>query len=122
VYNELLLDHFRRPRNAGELPPPALSVSVSNPACGDTLGLSVRFEGDLAVEARYRATGCTASIAAGSALTELIVGRDALALRMLDAAAVEHALGGLPPPSRHAAALCEDALKALLRLRFYPPK
>jgi len=44
MYPERLLDHFRNPRNVGELPPPAITVEVSNPACGDILRLSVRWE------------------------------------------------------------------------------
>ena len=81
MYSQRLLDHFRNPRNVGELGLPAVTVEVSNPACGDILRLSVRFEGQLAVEARYKTRGCTASIAAGSALTEWIGGktRDELA-------------------------------------------
>src|SRR6516225_2027125 len=54
MYPERLLDHFQNPRNVGELEPPAVSVEVSNPACGDILRLSVRFEGSIATEARYK--------------------------------------------------------------------
>jgi nitrogen fixation NifU-like protein len=44
MYPERLLDHFQNPRNVGELPPPAVTVEVSNPACGDILRLSVRID------------------------------------------------------------------------------
>jgi len=64
MHSERLLDHFRNPRNAGELEPPAVKVDVSNPACGDMLRLSARFEDDRVVEARFQTRGCTASIAA----------------------------------------------------------
>ena len=77
MYPERLLEHFQNPRNVGELEPPALLVEVSNPACGDILRLSARFEGGRVVEARYKVRGCTASIAAGSALTEWMRGKRA---------------------------------------------
>jgi len=115
LYSETLLDHFSNPRNVGELEPPAVRVEVTNPACGDILRLSALFEGGRVSAVRYKARGCTASIAAGSALTELMLGRTAEDLGRLAAAAVERAVGGLNPASRHAAALCVDALRALLK-------
>jgi nitrogen fixation NifU-like protein len=117
MYPEALLDHFQNPRNVGELPPPAVTVEVSNPACGDILRLSVRFENGIAREARYKVRGCTASIAAGSALTEWIAGKTRGELAGFLPAAVDEAVGGLPAESKHAAALCADGVKALLRAR-----
>jgi nitrogen fixation NifU-like protein len=113
MYSERLLDHFRNPRNAGELPPPAESVEALNPACGDVLKLYVRWEGDTVADVRYQVRGCTASIAAGSALTEWMRGRTRPEVAALEPASIEEALGGLPPPSRHAAVLCADAAHAL---------
>jgi NifU-like protein involved in Fe-S cluster formation len=115
MYSELLLEHFRDPRNVGDLDAPAITVEVSNPACGDILRLSARFESDRVVEARYRTRGCTASIAAGSALTEWMTGKPRTALRNLRAADIEQAVGGLQPESKHAAVLCVDGVKALLK-------
>ncbi len=109
-----LLDHFQNPRNVGELAPPAVTVEVSNPACGDIIRLAVRFESGRIAEARYKVRGCTASIAAGSALTEWLAGKTRTDLAAFRAAEIEDALGGLPPASRHAAVLCADAVKALL--------
>ena len=114
MYSERLLDHFQNPRNVGELPPPAVTVEVSNPACGDILRLSVRFDGGTAVEARYKVRGCTASIAAGSALTVWIAGKTRAELATLKPGIVEDAVGGLAAESRHAAVLCVDGLKRLL--------
>jgi NifU-like protein involved in Fe-S cluster formation len=114
MYSQLLLEHFQNPRNVGELPPPALVVEVTNPACGDILRLSARFDGDRVVEARYLTRGCTASIAAGSALTEWMSGKARRELKMLRAADIEDAVGGLQAESKHAAVLCVDAVKALL--------
>jgi nitrogen fixation protein NifU and related proteins len=114
MYSDRLLDHFQNPRNVGELPPPALTLEVSNPACGDILRLSVRIEEGQVQEARYKVRGCTASIAAGSALTELLVGKTRDQIGSLNAAAIEQAVGGLAPESKHAAVLSIDGVKALL--------
>jgi nitrogen fixation NifU-like protein len=114
MHSERLLDHFRNPRNAGELEPPALKADVSNPACGDMLRLTARFEGDRVVEARFQVRGCTASIAAASALTEWMTGKSRVELKALTAALIEEAVGGLEPASKHAAVLCVDGVKRLL--------
>ena len=115
MYSERLLDHFRNPRHVGELPPPAVTVEVSNPACGDILRLSVRFEGERCVEAAFKTRGCTASIAAGSALTEWLLDQTRAGMAALQPGDIEEAVGGLAPESKHAAVLCVDAVKALLR-------
>lgn len=115
MYTERLLDHFQNPRHVGQLAPPAVTVEVMNPACGDIMRLSARWEDGRVAEVRYRTRGCTAAIAAGSALTEWMLGKSAAELASLAPATIEEALGGLPPASRHAAALCVDCVKALLR-------
>jgi nitrogen fixation NifU-like protein len=117
MYPERLLDHFQNPRNVGELPPPAIMVEVSNPACGDILRLSVVFQDNRVAEARYKVRGCTASIAAGSALTEWMSGKSRVELAAFDVAVIDEAVGGLPAASKHAAVLCADGVKALLRRR-----
>ena len=113
MYPERLLDHFQNPRNVGELPAPAVTVEVSNPACGDILRLSARFVEGRIAEASYRVRGCTASIAAGSALTEWLAGKTRDELSRFTAALIDEAVGGLPAASKHAAVLCADGVKAL---------
>jgi nitrogen fixation NifU-like protein len=115
MYSERLLDHFKNPRNVGELGPPAITVEVSNPACGDILRLSARFEDGRAAEVRYKVRGCTASIAAGSALTEWLTGKTRPEISTFQPAIVVEAVGGLAPESQHAAVLCADGVKALLK-------
>ncbi len=115
MYSERLLDHFQNPRNVGQLDPPAVTVDVSNPVCGDILRLSVRFEGEVAAEARYKTRGCTASIAAGSALTEWITGKTRAELAEIKAMAIEDAVGGLAAESKHAAVLCVEGVRAVLK-------
>jgi len=79
------------------------------------LRLSARFADGLVAEARYQVRGCTASIAAGSALTEWMTGKSRVELLKLTAEVIDEAVGGLEPASKHAAALCVDGAKAIAR-------
>ena len=115
LYSDIFLDHFKNPRNVGELPAPAVTVDVSNPACGDILRLSVLMEDGSVSMVRYKVRGCSASIAAGSALTEWMQTRTAAQLAALRPAMIEDAVGGLIPESKHAAVLCADGVKAVLK-------
>jgi len=109
-----LIEHFKNPRNVGVLAPPAITVEVSNPVCGDILQLSALVESGQVVRTGFKVRGCTASIASGSALTELVSGRGKSELRSLKTADIESAVGGLSNESKHAAVLCIDAVRALL--------
>ena len=91
-----------------------MTVDVSNPACGDVLRLSARLEDGVVAEAAYQVRGCTASIAAGSAVTEWMVGKSRAELQGLTAAMVEGLVDGLEPASKHAAVLCVDGVKKLV--------
>jgi len=76
--------------------------------------LAARFEDGIAAEVRYKVRGCTASIAAGSALTEWLTGKSRVEIASFVPAIVDAAVGGLAAESKHAAVLCRDAVKALL--------
>jgi nitrogen fixation NifU-like protein len=121
MYSARLLDHFQNPRNVGELPPPAVTVEVSNPVCGDILRLSVEFRDGRVAQACYKTRGCTASIAAGSALTGLLTGKTPPEIAALRPADVENAVGGLSSESKHAAVLAVDAVRAVLHKRDAAP-
>src|SRR5689334_747919 len=114
MHSARLLEHFKNPRNVGQLPAPAITVNVENPACGDILRLSARFEDGRVAEVRYKVRGCTASIAAGSALTEWMTGKSAAELQTFRAVVVDEAVGGLPAESKHAGVLCADGVKRVL--------
>jgi nitrogen fixation NifU-like protein len=114
MYPERLLEHFQNPRNVGELRPPAVTIEVSNPACGDILRLSVLWIDQIAADVRYKVRGCTASIAAGSALTDWMRGKTRAEIAAFHPSLIDDALGGLPAESKHAAALCRDGVKQVL--------
>ena len=113
MFSDTLLDHIRNPRRAGSLEPPAVTVRVENPICGDIMTVSAEVRDSVIRDARFKVRGCTASIAAGSALTGLLVGSRVEDLGGLRPDSVEAALGGLPNESKHAARLASDAAIAL---------
>jgi nitrogen fixation NifU-like protein len=114
MHSQRLLEHFQNPHNAGELAAPALRVDAANPVCGDIMRLTARLETGRIAEARFLARGCTASIAAGSALTEWLHEKTLAELSSLNATVIEDALGGLEPASKHVAVLCVDAVRLLV--------
>lgn len=114
THSPQVLDHFENPRNAGELPLPAFSAEVSNPACGDVLRLYAQVENGALTAVKFKATGCTAAIACGSVLTEMITGVPVAMARNLTAPMIADTLGGLPDTTVHASQLALDALTALL--------
>jgi len=115
LFTSQVLDHFENPRHVGELPPPAITVEVSNPACGDILRMSALVEQGKFQQVRFKARGCVASIACGSLLTELVQGKTLEQAAQISATQVATQLGGLPPESGHAAILAADALHAVLK-------
>lgn len=114
MFSEMVLEHFQRPRNAGELAGATATVEVSNPVCGDILRLAVIVEDGVVRKARFLCRGCTASIACASVLTEKMKGRRVGELNEMHAAEIAGELGGLPQASFHAAQLAEDGVKAIL--------
>ena len=115
MFNEIVLEHFRNPHNAGELANANATVEVTNPVCGDILRLSVRVEGNSIVEIRFKTQGCVVAIAASSILTDLLAGKSRALAGEITAELISRSLNNLPPASFHAAQLCVDAVAALLR-------
>jgi nitrogen fixation protein NifU and related proteins len=114
MYSPEVQDHYKRPRNQGELPDATARVEVTNPVCGDTLQLAVLFDGQHITAAKFRTRGCPPSIACSSLLTEMLLGKTIAEIRKITAAQISEALGVLPPATKHASQLAEDSLDALL--------
>jgi len=96
MYSAQLLDHFQNPRNAGEVADADAAVEIENPACGDILRLTLKTGEGCITRAQFKAKGCVAAIACGSALTELVVGRTLSEVQNLRREDVIRAVGGLP--------------------------
>ena len=114
MYSPQLLDHFERPRNAGELPAADAQVRIENPACGDILELAIKMNAGRISEICFRAKGCVPAMACASAMTELVKGKTSQEASAIGQADVVDAVGGVPQASGHAAQLAIDALRAVL--------
>lgn len=75
LYQELILDHYRRPRNKGTLEKADASVEMKNPLCGDEIALQVAFDGDCVCDLRFSGRGCSISQASASMMTQLVKGK-----------------------------------------------
>jgi nitrogen fixation NifU-like protein len=76
LYQQLILDHYRNPRNKGDLPDKTVEIHMANPVCGDEIRLQLRVEDDRILEARHVGHGCSISQAAVSMMTNLIKGKE----------------------------------------------
>ncbi len=115
MYSAELLDHFQNPRNTGQVEAPDAIARLENPGCGDILELTLKVSGNRIAEIRFRAKGCVASIACGSAITELIQGKTIEEARRVITEDLIRKVGGLPQASSHASHLAIDTLAALLQ-------
>jgi nitrogen fixation protein NifU and related proteins len=115
MFSDAVLDHFRNPRNAGELAGATATVEVSNPVCGDILKLSARIADGHIIEARFLCRGCTTSIACASLLTEELRERTVAEAHSVTADSLSQSLGGLPAATFHGAQLAADAVSALIQ-------
>src|SRR5262249_9501723 len=115
AFSEQVLDHFRNPRNSGELENATHRVEVANPVCGDILQLAARIENGELREVKFLCRGCTTAIACASWLTEQLRGASVSDAHRFDSEAISTGLGDLPEETRHGAILAADAVKALLR-------
>ena len=116
LYSNTLLDHFRHPRNYGDLPAADISYESFNPLCGDRIRIALKLNEHVVQEARFKGDGCAISIAAGSLLTELILGADVESLASFPDDQLVSALeSNIQPTRRHCALLPLEALRAGLK-------
>lgn len=114
MYSQLVLDHFRNPRNLGEIADPTAVVEVTNPVCGDLLKMWVVVRDGRVSDVKFKVEGCIPAIACASRLTEIVIGKPLQELGAVKAEQIEAALDGLPSASRHASALAIAGLQRLL--------
>ena len=114
-YSEQILDHYRHPRNVGDLPGADAVATVGNPGHGDVLRLSLRIAEGRVAEARFKVFGCAVAIAAGSVTTELIRDRPLEDLEVFSNSEVSRALGGVPEEKLACSVMAEQALREALR-------
>jgi len=113
-YSETLTDHVMTPRNGGVMENPDLTGHAGAPGRGAFMILFLRVEENRIAAAKYHTVGCGPTIAAGSMLTELIVGRTIAKCRELTTEHLVEALDGVPPDKLHCPALAIGALRDAL--------
>ena len=112
MYNEIIMDHFKNPRNVGQIEDADGVGEAENSVCGDTTKLYLRIENGKIRDSKFKTFGCTAAIAASSMLTQMLKGlrvEEAVKITKED---VSNALGGLPPLKVHCSVLAEGAVKS----------
>ena len=114
-YSTVVLDHVKHPRNVGELENANARARVRSIEDGDMLQLHMRIEKDVVCDARFKVFGCGAAIAAGSVLTELIIGKRVSDLQCITNEQLSVLMGGLPPEKIHCSILAEQAIRAALQ-------
>jgi len=114
MYGEKVMDHFRNPRNVGEIENPDGIGHVGNPVCGDIMELYIKVRDSIIVDAKFRTLGCGAAIATSSMVTELVKGKSVEEALKISNRAVAEALGELPPIKMHCSVLAEEALKSAI--------
>jgi nitrogen fixation NifU-like protein len=114
-YSEKVMDHFRNPRNVGEVKDPDGVGRVGNPVCGDLMEIQIKVENNILIDVKFKTFGCGSAIATSSMITEMAIGKtleEALKITRGDVAAE---LDGLPPIKMHCSNLAADALHAAIQ-------
>ncbi|CAN5251462.1 SUF system NifU family Fe-S cluster assembly protein [soil metagenome] len=75
IYREIILDHYRNPRNKGKLPGADISTHDSNPLCGDEIDIHMKVQGDKILDVKFEGRGCAISQASASMLTEMVINK-----------------------------------------------
>jgi nitrogen fixation NifU-like protein len=111
VYSEKVLEHFRNPRNVGEIQDADGIGTVGNPVCGDMMTIYIKVEDDRIRNIKFKTFGCGAAVATSSMITELAKGKTLKEAEKITREDVADSLGGLPPVKMHCSNLAADALR-----------
>ena len=114
LYSDKVMDHFKNPRNVGEIPDADGVGEVGNAKCGDIMKMYLKIDGGAITDVKFKTFGCGAAVATSSMATELIKGKKIEDALQLTNKAVVEALDGLPPVKLHCSVLAEQAVKAAL--------
>lgn len=119
LYSDVLLDHFRHPRNYGSIVAPDVSYEEFNPLCGDRIRIELKLDQTTIIEARFKGDGCAISTAAASLLTELLNGSQVETVTAIsDDQLIAKLESNIQPTRRQCALLALEALRAGLKERF----
>jgi nitrogen fixation NifU-like protein len=114
MYSEKVMEHFKNPRNVGEIPDADGVGTVGNPVCGDLMTIYIKVKDNRLVDIKFKTFGCGSAIATSSMITELAKGKTLEEGLEITRANVADELGGLPPVKMHCSNLAADALHAAI--------
>jgi len=114
MYNNKVLDHFKNPRNMGEMKDADVVGEYGNPVCGDLMFIYIKVANkdgkEIIEDISFQTFGCAAAIATSSMITELAKGKTLDEARKITRDDIATSLGGLPPQKLHCSNLAADAL------------
>ena len=108
LYSEIVMDHFRNPRNVGEIENADGVGEVGNAKCGDIMKIYLKIDDDIITDVKFNTFGCGSAIASSSMATEMIKGKSVSEALELTNKAVVEALDGLPAQKIHCSVLAEE--------------
>ena len=114
MYNETVLDHFKNPRNAGEIKDADGIGMVGNPACGDVMKMYILVKDNRIIDIKHKTFGCGAAIACSSKATEMVMGKSVDEAKSLTRDEVAKELKGLPAEKMSCSNLAPDAIRAAI--------
>ncbi len=115
MYSELVMEHFRNPRNMGVIEDADGVGEVGNPQCGDMMRITIKVKDDVLEDIKFQTLGCGAAVATSSMVTEMAKGKKLGEAMEITNKAVAEALGGLPPAKMHCSNLAADGLQAAIQ-------
>jgi len=114
VYSDKVMEHFKNPKNVGEIEDADGVGKVGNPRCGDMMYIYIKVKDNKIADIKFKTFGCVAAIATTSILTEIAKGKTLEEAEKLTNQDVADSLDGLPPIKMHCSNLAADALKAAI--------
>ncbi len=114
MYSEKVIDHFKNPRNVGEIEDADGVGTVGNPVCGDLMTIYIKVKDDKIEDLKFKTFGCGAAIATSSMITEIAKGKTLDEGLKITRTEVASNLGGLPSIKMHCSNLAADALHAAI--------
>lgn len=110
MYSDLVMEHFKSPRNVGSIPDADGVGTEGNPVCGDIMKIYIKVKDGRIEDVKFQTFGCGAAIATSSMVTEMVKGKTLEEAMVISNKAVAEALGGLPATKMHCSNLAADAL------------